>query len=719
MYGRDEKLKKIIHYVVSENSNIMIVGAPGFGKSTLAIHAGHHLKKEEHFDTSYVDAREHFSKTHTLDLLAIEQFFGILAGWCKERTKKTILVLDNFDVLLTDKRKEQLFQKNFLSSIESAHGNLSLIVTTHKETLNDDFSMIRANELSRDASMELLSLSKVKMSHSERNDTAGLIEDCPLALQVVLKLMDMAQSRKIADPVKYVINKLNESKIQGKISSEISDKRLKDAENYNYIMSLAFNQLGKQPQCCGCCISDYPGSFSEVLFPIIADHYGVPCNDSAFKDCVDDLVQNSLLDLFSYEEDKKSRYKMHTLIQSYFYRKLKNSLHKCEKSYRFMFSLLFSKCCALSYYYTERDLNDANQVLISEYHHFKRLLSYIFRTGSLNKYEGAVLMIAHQRKEIQSKYGYKILFEAVCKCKECAEYSKSLMGIEAFGSIVKNVSEKIYNFNFLRCDLMSDNFCSKELLNTPLNYTSHDHLSSSDVRTVLCTCYLMSRFHIMGTLSVLGALPLLYLLTMVKFIPLRVKVDTSMIVFIYMSFLPSILKLYYSSEFQRMLFNIPTSPVLQLMFAQLLYEGVLILVMGHMLQQREVLYATSVKIRNIAMLLIYIVLVMALLWSDLLGMYTSEAVKLSLGIIIALFGARYTLFDYVMRKISSSIFLRFFLRFILGLLSLSSLFLCQTFYLETSFIIHSILWFVLIFYMVVFSGLTIPLFYYLEIMTFK
>ena len=346
MIGRDEEFQDIIDYVVSKNSHIMIVGSPGFGKSTLAIHAGRHLKKEEHYDGSYVDAREHFSKTPSP--LVIKQFFGILAAWCKERTKKTILVLDNFDGLLADKKKEQIFQKNFLSSIESAYGNLSLIVTTHKETLNDHFHMVRANKLSRDASMELLSLTKVEMSYDERNNTAGLVEDCPLALQVVLKLVDMAQSREIADPVKYIINRLNESKMKREISSEISDRRLKDEENYDYIMSIAFSQLRKQPQCCGCCISDYPGSFSEVLFPITADHYGVPCNDSTFKDCVDDLVQNSLLDLFSYEEDKKSRYLMHTLIQSYFYRKSKNSLHKCEKSYRFIYSLLFSKCCALT-----------------------------------------------------------------------------------------------------------------------------------------------------------------------------------------------------------------------------------------------------------------------------------------------------------------------------------------------------------------------------------
>ena len=370
-----------------------------------------------------------------------------------------------------------------------------------------------------------------------------------------------------------------------------------------------------------------------------------------------------------------------------------------------------------SYYYTQKNLEDSNQVLTSEYHHFRRLLSYIFRTGSLNKYEGAVLMIAHQRKEILSKRGYKMLFEAVCKCKECADYSKSLMGVEAFGSIVKNVSEEMYDFNFLRCEFMSDNYCSKELLNTPLNQTSHNHLSSLDIRTVVCTCFLMSRFHIMGTLSVLGALPLLYLLTVVKIIPQRVKVDTSMIVFIYMSFLPSILKLYYSSEFQGMLFNITTSPVLQLMFGQLLYECVLMWVMGYMLQQREVLYATSVKIRNIAMLLTYMCLVIALLWSDLLGMYTSEAVKLSLAIIIVLFGARYTLFDYVMRKISSSLFLRFFLRFVLGILCLASLLVCQVFYFETSFIIRTIFWFVSALYMVVFSGMTIPLFVHLEIMT--
>ncbi len=722
MFGRDEKLKKIIDYVVREDFNVMIVGRPGFGKSMLAKLAGHQLNEKNNFYVSYVDATEHFSMTSTIP--SIRLFYDILASWCNARTKQTILILDNFDVLLKIKEKRQLFQKNFLSKIESAH-NLSMIVTTQKETLNDNFRIVSANELSREASIELLSLSNVPMSNDQKNETSSLVEDSPLALQVVLKLIDVTQSNtKVADPVNYIINKLNESKIKGEISDAISDDRLEDEEKYNYILNIAFNQLKKQPQCCGCCISNYPGSFSEDLFPITADHYGVPCNDSTFKECVNDLVQNSLLDLFSYVEDHKSRYKMHGLIQSYFYKvsRMSKSIHTCEKSYRLMFSVLFSKCCALSYYYTEKDLNEANKILTNEYHHFKQLLSYILKTKSLNKYEGTILMIAHQCREIQSKYGYKMLFEAVCKCKECTEYSKSLMGVEAFGSIVRNVSEELFNFNFLRCDFMSDNFCSKELLNSPVNSTTHEHMSSSDVRTVVCTCFLMSRFHILGTLSVLGALPLFYLLTVVKLIPLKLKLDASIVIFIYLNFLPSVIKLYFSTEFQRMLFNITESPLLKLMFAQMLYEGLLICAMGHMLQQRDVFYATNVKafkFRNVAMLLTYFGLVIALLWSDLLGMYTIDAVKFSLGIIVVLLGARYTLFDYVMGIISSGIFLRFFLRFILGLLSLSSLFLCQTFYFETSFIIESIFWVVSLLYMVAFSGLTIPIFYHLKLMTFE
>lgn len=108
-----------------------------------------------------------------------------------------------------------------------------------------------------------------------------------------------------------------------------------------------------------------------------------------------------------------------------------------------------------------REEEKSTKVLVSDYHHFEKLLHDIKDSGSRNKYEAAVLVIAHERGEIKSVRDYKVLYKAVCQCEDCVHFVRESIRNEAFGQIVMNVSEKIHGYNFLRCEYVTDNFLLK------------------------------------------------------------------------------------------------------------------------------------------------------------------------------------------------------------------------------------------------------------------
>ena len=708
--GRDEKVEEIVHNILTVNHSIMIVGKPAFGKSTLALYAGSTLKYTNGLEVFVVDVNEHFQESSPLR--EIESFYSVITGWSDALNKKTVLILDNFDKLLVNKVKIKTFKEKFLKNMAPYFHKVSLIVTTQVETVNKNFHLVRADEIDRKASIQLLHQSHTDMTQEQCNKTAKIVEDCPLALEIVVQILDKYKSRKeIENPVEYLIRKLNASKNEQKIDKEL--------ESYSYVMQLAYQHLDSPGQCCGCCVSHYPGSFSEKLFPITADKIGVPCNDSIFEDCVDKLVQNSLVDMYTVESER--RYKMHTLIKSFFHSvNPVITSSKCAKGYRLMFSLFFTNYCAVHNLHERQELEQSSKTLASDYHHFQRLLQYIRVYGSENKYEAAVLVIAYQRGEITKERDFQLLYQAMCQCEECVDYIRSSLGNEVFGRVVLNVSAKIHDFNFVRCELVTDNFCSRSLLyHPPTNDSTSQSSYNFEVLQITCTCFLMYYYHSIGVVGTLGTLPLLLVLKYMNVNRQLMKVDITTAVFIYLNFLPSVIKLYLGSDLEKIWLNVyrgyEGQTWLLSLYAQWIYEFVIIWFAGHMFQQKEVLYSSSIRIKNILMLLVAMGLPGAIFQADLMGIYTISAAKWNLGVLLLLLCARRYIFDYVMTKISNGILLRLFFRLVLGILSITSEVMCR-------FLIHTSLRFQFIFavgsfvYTVVIARSTAFLLSYLDIL---
>lgn len=199
------------------------------------------------------------------------------------------------------------------------------------------------------------------MTEKQKDTIADIVEDCPFALEIVVQILDSFRSNKsMPDPIEYTIKTLSASK------AEQGDVEKEGWKKYDYIMDPAYRHIETPAQCCGCCISEYPGSFSKKLLSL-TKKIG---NNSNFQDCVNKLSQNSLLDRYTLDDD--TRYKMHSLIKRYF-----ESVHidlDCSKGYREMFALFFCHYCALPEQFYSEDLAQSSKVLALDYHHFQRLL---------------------------------------------------------------------------------------------------------------------------------------------------------------------------------------------------------------------------------------------------------------------------------------------------------------------------------------------------------
>lgn len=135
----------------------MIVGKPGFGKTTLAKYAGEMLKFKHGIDVFWVDINEHFSDWSSIR--EIDSFYDVICRWSDSRTRKTVLSLDDFNKLLITDKKIKFFQDRFIKKMASYSDVLNLIITTRVKTLNHNFHVISADEIDRSSSMELLTYS--------------------------------------------------------------------------------------------------------------------------------------------------------------------------------------------------------------------------------------------------------------------------------------------------------------------------------------------------------------------------------------------------------------------------------------------------------------------------------------------------------------------------------------------------------------------------------
>ena len=342
--GREVEMNRIMHYIHTNTAHIInINGAPGFGKSSLAIHIGYEMVKEGS-TVRYIDAvdklanSKHFSNSGLQDQtekhkvmdskkesiepssskavslkqpllgsvvsmkgknsgehtdIVVEQ----LLNWSKEIQCPTVLILDNCDDLIyyDDVIRENLIQLVKVM-VQNSKYQLHVIITSRKLLyILDDFESLVVKELSQAASVHLLRLLAPNISASHAENVSALVEGCPIALKVVGMLLHRQEDR-LSEILFY---KLQQNPIQ--VLDKVSERK----ERFRTIMDLVYEQLGMMQEC-GHYICLFPGSFSH------ATGSNVILNDK----CLDSFIEQSLLDIF-YLADQ-TRYKMHLLIRQYF-----------------------------------------------------------------------------------------------------------------------------------------------------------------------------------------------------------------------------------------------------------------------------------------------------------------------------------------------------------------------------------------------------------------
>ena len=384
--GRSEEVQNISNIIRfrQDIKHVMLTGAPGFGKSTLAIHVAHECMKYG-FTVYYVDMDEVRTVSGvSRQILKCAEILTETPGpdrverWARDLPNKVILILDNCDSVMHVSK--HAFQR-FISSTLNMSEKLKLI-TTSRETISNlnsgrHYSHV-VNEISHhDASMILHSFGDF-LTDEEANIIANLTGCSPLALQVIGSIF-----KGVAPPTaSEIITQLNTNPIRT-LSPDQLDNQV------NASIYLSYTYLDEKLKIVGQYLAYFPGSFDERVACDILSwiNSSWQCQNVKYLPL---LSERSLLKF----NGRSRRYQFHILIKEFF-RNIQNS--ESDNSITFFFYFMR--------YYTQllntlAKMNlifyQALQILEAEKHNFRLFLhtisdpGYIRNTSLLIDFSAAI-----------------------------------------------------------------------------------------------------------------------------------------------------------------------------------------------------------------------------------------------------------------------------------------------------------------------------------------
>ena len=345
--GRENDVLEVMRSV--DRANIVnINGAPGFGKSTVAIHVGHHvikhgtlvqyinvedklfsfynsfktadgenkksdselLKQKQDFETRSLTELgtpsllpykpKHFSEYRHYH----DDFHDELINWSESINCFVVLILDNCDDVISSFLGE--FTHFIKSLVHRSHDNLHIIITSRIK-MSNWFVSWTVKELNMTTSILLLDKIAPGISVDNLTEIAKVVEGCPLALKVIGQLIDR-YGEEIAHHLRKDIMVLLE---------KTSNRR----ERFPIIMEATLSKLEMLKDCSYMyTLSLFPGSFDKRAADAI-----ITTSDTQEQECKSEsYVKHSLLDEYFIPHQ---RYQMHRLIREY----LKNRVLTSDK----------------------------------------------------------------------------------------------------------------------------------------------------------------------------------------------------------------------------------------------------------------------------------------------------------------------------------------------------------------------------------------------------
>ena len=466
--GRENDVYQVLCKVARAHI-VNINGAPGFGKSTLAIHVGYEIvkngtsvryinvedklsstvnqmQKSEETASSNTESDVHLERKSSRSLIEFsrsslsvsirgkslrsknENLFEQLQRWSETVKCTSVLILDNCDDILVG-----TFRHEFLTLINSlvlkSHFLLHIITVSRERLLYvNSFESWTVRELNQSASVQLLDKLAPAMDNESLTSVAELVEGCPLALKVIGQLLHVYGAP--------LINKLEKKLIT------VLDKASVQEQRFRVIMDVAFNRLGDLKDC-GNVLSLFPGSFDERAGDAIVQ-----------EECLETYLKHSLLNDYSLAFNY--RYKMHRLIKEYLQEKISLS---ANTNFAARFKKHFETM--LLTYAIKQEIDDTEKYVLSlELHNFNYLRELLLTDTHLSAEELAVLVFLFDIKFIQLEELHRYYALYIKNIREvCLLLTPKLCG-QMYKKIVKHMYQQcrcetftayIHNFYISPC----------------------------------------------------------------------------------------------------------------------------------------------------------------------------------------------------------------------------------------------------------------------------
>ena len=298
--GRQAEIENITRWI-EDIPIVSIMGPPGFGKSTLAVHVGHavcNVGITVHYinlqDLSRVDIlRQHILLT--VQFQDQNQSVDPVLAWTRELRVETLLILDNCDHILHKNQSE--FQSLLKNMIKNSPCLKVLLTAKHVVSFLHSFHSYTITELTPEYATELLMITSKLSNKTLAATIAKLVGNVPLALQVVGKILNERT-------VESVIKQLQTDHI-----STLSPIDLPAEDRVVTSLNISYGFLTPENQRCARLLANFPGSFDETAAIVIFNH-----TDIAVSECLNILKYRSLLNI----DGSTDRYRFHQLVKEFF-----------------------------------------------------------------------------------------------------------------------------------------------------------------------------------------------------------------------------------------------------------------------------------------------------------------------------------------------------------------------------------------------------------------